>query len=52
METATFREDDHADTLMSHTGKTAERSAGRKVVARVGKAAEQSAERFVSRSST
>ena len=41
-----------ADALMSHTGKTAERSAGRTSVARAGKPAEQSAERSVSRSST
>ena len=41
-----------ADALMSHTGKTAERSAGRTGVGRAGKAAEQSAERSVSRPST
>ena len=41
-----------AHALMSHMGKTAERSAERTGVARAGKAAEQSAERSVSRPST
>ena len=41
-----------ADALLSHAGKTAERSAGRTFVAREGKAAEQSAERSESRPST
>ena len=41
-----------ADALMSHMGKTAEWSAGHTGVARTGKAAEQSAERSVSRLST
>ena len=42
----------NADALMSHTGKAAERSAGRTGVARAGKAAEQLVERSVSRPST